>query len=96
MDTRRAKWFIYVRYQSTWQIATPSLSTVTIYYNHIPLEIQRGWLVNYFGTKVVVREGETKVSAGPSAGPRAGPRAFGLSFSVLDYLHSPVLYKERG
>ena len=61
MDKRRGKWFIYVRYQPTWQLATPSLSTVTIYYDRIPLEIQRGWLVNYFGTKVIVREGDTKV-----------------------------------
>ena len=61
MDARKARWFIYVRYEKTWQIDTPSLSTVTIYYNQIPLEIQRGWLVNYFGTKVIVSQGETKV-----------------------------------
>ncbi|KAL5266141.1 hypothetical protein ACHWQZ_G006705 [Mnemiopsis leidyi] len=60
MDTKSGIWFVYVRYQETWQISTSSLSTVTLYYKGVPLEIQRGWLVNYFGTKVVIQQGQTK------------------------------------
>jgi len=56
MDCRFAQWFVYGRF--TQFGAASSLETVTVYSGGSVLELQRGWIINNNGEKLIITVGK--------------------------------------
>lgn len=53
MDCESARWFVYGRMRPCGRSGGSCLEAVTVYIDHEALELQRGWLVNRNGKKIV-------------------------------------------
>ncbi|KAL5250858.1 hypothetical protein ACHWQZ_G016561 [Mnemiopsis leidyi] len=60
MDCEMARWFVYGRMRPCGRSGGSCLETVTVYVDYEILELQRGWLVNRNGGKIVPKNHPNK------------------------------------